>query len=120
MWTSRVFAMFIVFIFILFIIFGDGWKGFYSIFFDRLIAAFSMKGNVGFLIYVADAVGYVGSVSVLLVKEGMSLQIKWTQFFSESVMILSLVGVFITLYAMYYFYNKQKGSIPASPSKMSF
>jgi len=93
---------------------------FNSIFFDRLIAAFSMKGNVGFLIYVADAVGYVGSVSVLLVKEGMSLQIKWTQFFSESVMILSFVGVFITLYAMYYFYNKQKESLPASPSKMNF
>jgi len=51
-------------------------------------------------------VGYVGSVSVLLVKEGMSLQIQWTQFFSQSVMILSLVGVFITIYVMYYFYKK--------------
>ena len=79
---------------------------FNSIFFDRLIAAFSMKGNVGFFIYVADSVGYVGSVSVLLVKEGMSLQIQWTQFFSQSVMILSLVGVFITIYVMYYFYKK--------------
>ena len=49
---------------------------FNSIFFDRLIAAFSMKGNAGFFIYVADSVGYVGSVSVMLVKEGMSLEIK--------------------------------------------
>jgi hypothetical protein len=79
---------------------------FNSIFFDRLIAAFSMKGNVGFFIYVADSVGYVGSVMVMLAKEGMSIQIKWTKFFSESVMILSFVGVFITLYAMYYFYKK--------------
>jgi len=83
---------------------------FNSIFFDRLIAAFSMKGNVGFFIYVADSVGYVGSVSVLLVKEGMSLQIKWTQFFSQSVMILSLLGIFITLYAMYYFSKKHKAT----------
>jgi hypothetical protein len=81
---------------------------FNSIFFDRLIAAFSMKGNAGFFIYVADAVGYLGSVSVMLMKEGMSLQIKWTQFFSQSVMILSFVGVFITLYAMYYFFSKAK------------
>jgi len=79
---------------------------FNSIFFDRLIAAFSMKGNVGFFIYVADSVGYVGSVMVMLAKEGMSIQIKWTKFFSESVMILSFIGVFITLYAMYYFYKK--------------
>jgi len=79
---------------------------FNSIFFDRLIAAFSMKGNVGFFIYLADSVGYLGSVSVMLVKESMRLHIKWTQFFSQSVMILSLVGVFITIYAMYYFYKK--------------
>jgi MFS family permease len=87
---------------------------FNSIFFDRLIAAFSMKGNAGFFIYVADSVGYVGSVSVMLVKEGMSLEIKWTQFFSQSVMILSFVGVFITLYAMYYFTKKHKASLVAA------
>jgi MFS family permease len=87
---------------------------FNSIFFDRLIAAFSMKGNAGFFIYVADSVGYVGSVTVMLVKEGMSLEIKWTQFFSQSVMILSFVGVFITLYAMYYFTKKHKASLVAA------
>ena len=87
---------------------------FNSIFFDRLIAAFYMKGNAGFFIYVADSVGYVGSVSVMLVKEGMSLEIKWTQFFSQSVMILSFVGVFITLYAMYYFTKKHKASLVAA------
>ena len=44
------------------------------------------------------------------IMEGMSLQIKWTQFFSQSVMILSLVGIFITLYAMYYFSKKHKAT----------
>jgi hypothetical protein len=81
---------------------------FNSIYFDRLIAAFSMKGNAGFFIYLADAVGYVGSVSVMLVKEGMSLEIKWTAFFSQNVMMLSFVGVFITIYAMYYFFTRAK------------
>ena len=81
---------------------------FNSIFFDRLIAAFSMKGNAGFFIYLADSVGYVGSVSVMLVKEGMSLDIKWTAFFSQNVMALSLIGVFITIYAMYYFSSRAK------------
>ncbi len=81
---------------------------FNSIFFDRLIAAFSMKGNAGFFIYVADSVGYVGSVSVMLVKEGLTIPIQWTKFFSQSVMILSFVGVFITLFAMLYFYKKHQ------------
>jgi Family of unknown function (DUF5690) len=81
---------------------------FNSIFFDRLIAAFSMKGNAGFFIYVADSVGYVGSVSVMLVKEGLTIPIQWTKFFSQSVMILSFIGVFITLFAMFYFYKKHQ------------
>jgi hypothetical protein len=81
---------------------------FNSIFFDRLIAAFSMKGNAGFFIYFADSIGYVGSVSVMLVKEGLDLNIQWTKFFSQSVMALSFVGVLITLYAIYYFAQKHK------------
>jgi hypothetical protein len=76
---------------------------FNSIYFDRLIAAFSMKGNAGFFIYVVDSIGYVGSVSVMLVKEGANLDIRWVDFFSKNVMLLSFVGVFITLYAIYYF-----------------
>ena len=85
-------------------------NSFNSIFFDRLIAAFSMKGNAGFFIYLADSVGYVGSVSVMLVKEGMSLDIKWTAFFSQNVMALSFIGVFITIYAMYYFSSRAKSA----------
>ncbi len=81
---------------------------FNSIYFDRLIAAFSIKGNAGFFIYLADSIGYVGSVSVMLVKEGMTLDIAWTAFFAQSVMILSFVGLFITAYAMYYFNKKRK------------
>jgi hypothetical protein len=81
---------------------------FNSIFFDRLIAAFSMKANAGFFIYVADSIGYVGSVSVMLLKEGFSLHIKWVQFFSQSVIWLSLIGVFITIYSLYYFFSKSK------------
>jgi MFS family permease len=81
---------------------------FNSIYFDRLIAAYSIKGNAGFFIYVADSIGYVGSVTVMLVKEGMTLQIEWTAFFAQSVMILSFVGLFITAYAMYYFASKSR------------
>jgi hypothetical protein len=46
----------------------------------------------------------------MLVKEGMSLDIKWTAFFSQNVMLLSFIGVFITIYAMYYFFSKAKSA----------
>jgi hypothetical protein len=42
---------------------------FNGIYFDRMIAAFDIKGNVGFLIYIVDSFGYLGSVLILLVQE---------------------------------------------------
>ena len=81
---------------------------FNSVFFERMIAAFRFTGNVGFLIYLADSFGYLGSVSVLLSKEIFKVQLNWVQFFSNSVMILSVVGVAITIYAAWYFYQKKK------------
>lgn len=81
---------------------------FNSVFFERMIAAFRFTGNAGFLIYVADSFGYLGSVSVLLSKEIFKVQLNWVHFFSNSVMLLSIAGVIITGYSMYYFYHKQK------------
>lgn len=81
---------------------------FNSVFFERMIAAFRFTGNAGFLIYVADSFGYLGSVSVLLSKEIFKVQLNWVHFFSNSVMLLSVAGVLITGYSMYYFYHKQK------------
>jgi len=80
---------------------------FNAVYFERMIAAFQFTGNAGFLIYVADSFGYLGSVSVLLSKEIFKVQLNWVHFFSNSVMALSVVGVLITLYAMYYFYKKK-------------
>lgn len=79
---------------------------FNSIFFERMIAAFKFTGNVGFLIYLADSFGYLGSVGVLLSKEIFKVQLNWVQFFSNSVIILSIIGVIITTYSFYYFRKK--------------
>jgi MFS family permease len=81
---------------------------FNSVYFERLIATFRFTGNVGFLIYVADSFGYLGSVSVLLSKEIFKVQLNWVHFFSNSVMVLSVVGVFISIYAARYFAKKWK------------
>jgi MFS family permease len=54
---------------------------FNCIFFDRLIATFRIKGNAGFLIYIADSFGYLGSMGVLLYKNFGQANISWLQFF---------------------------------------
>lgn len=84
---------------------------FNAIFFDRLISTFKYASNVGFLIYIADAFGYVGSIGVLLSKEIFKVKLNWVTFFSSSVMILSVVGVVLTFYSLYYFSKKYRKMI---------
>ena len=81
---------------------------FNSVFFDRLIAAFKHTGNVGFLIYLADSFGYVGSVGVMLSKEIFKVQLNWVTFFSNSVIWLSLAGLALTIFSSFYFYAKYR------------
>jgi hypothetical protein len=87
---------------------------FNCIFFERLIATFKFPGNVGFLIYVADAFGYLGSVGVLITKEILHVKLRWTSFYSYGVAFLSIVGVAGTIVSLIYFstkYKKEKGAI---------
>lgn len=84
---------------------------FNSVFFERLIATFRHTGNVGFLIYVADSFGYVGSLGVMLSKEILKVQLNWVTFFSTSVIGLSIAGLFLTVFSFIYFYTKYKAMV---------
>lgn len=56
---------------------------FHCLLFERLVALLRFKGNVGFLFYVADALGYTGSVAVMLFKELGSFETTWIRFFIQ-------------------------------------
>ncbi len=81
---------------------------FNAVFFDRLISTFKYTSNVGFLIYIADSFGYVGSIGVLLSKEILKIKLNWVTFFSNSVVLLSVVGCLLTLFSLYYFTKKYR------------
>jgi MFS family permease len=81
---------------------------FNAIYFERMIASFRLVGNVGFLIYIIDAFGYLGSVTVMLFKETQKFQVRWTDFFANAVVGLAAIGITGTLFALYYFSSKHK------------
>lgn len=66
---------------------------FNSIFFERLIATFRMAANVGFLIYLTDAFGYLGSVSLMVAKETLRFGIAWSTYYAWGVSAFALVGL---------------------------
>ena len=55
---------------------------FQTIFFDRFIACFQIRGNVGFFIALNDFLGYTGTIIVLVAKELFSPDIDWAHFYN--------------------------------------
>ncbi len=85
-----------------------GYIPFNSSFFDRLLAAFNVKGTVGFVMYLADSIGYLGSVSVLFYKQFGQPQLSWLEFFMNGAYILSVIGSLLAIASMIYFQKKKR------------
>ena len=81
---------------------------FNCLFFDRFIAAFKIKGNAGFFIYIADAFGYLGSVAVLLYKNFGQPNLSWLDFFMDGAYLIALMGIVVTISSMIYLNKKKK------------
>lgn len=68
---------------------------FQTIFFDRFIACFKIKGNVGFFIAIIDFIGYVGTVSLLSIKEMFKVDLEWFALFNKMAMTVGVLGTVI-------------------------
>ncbi|WP_239057416.1 DUF5690 family protein [Muricauda sp. TY007] len=81
---------------------------FNCLFFDRFIATFKVKGNSGFLIYIADAFGYVGSVLVLLYKNFGQGNLSWLNFFVYGTYAVACIGICSTIILFIHFASRRK------------
>jgi hypothetical protein len=79
---------------------------FNAMLFDRLIAASNTIGTAGFLIYVADASGYLGSCALLLWRNFGLMQLNWLQVFSASAYFTSVAGMILMGLSAWYFVRK--------------
>jgi hypothetical protein len=80
-----------------------GYVPYNAIFFERFIASFNYKSNVGFLMYVSDSCGYLASVSVLMIKEFGRPSVSWSAFFNEGVLLVCCVGGICAILSLIYF-----------------
>jgi hypothetical protein len=80
-----------------------GYVPFNCVLFDRLIAATGSVGTAGFLIYVADAFGYLGSTVLLLYKSLGQPKLPWLPFFYGVGYLAAFVcSITFALSAMYF------------------
>ena len=83
---------------------------FNALYYERMIASYRLNANVGFLIYISDSFGYLGSVVLLLMKELVGIKVSWLTFFTGMVTIICCVGIVGTFVALVYFKKKYTAS----------
>jgi hypothetical protein len=84
-----------------------GYIPFNTIVYERLISMLKEPVNIGFLMYIADSAGYLGSMAVLLMKEFALFSTNWTSFYFIAVNFTVLSGILFVIISLIYF-NKRK------------
>ena len=80
---------------------------FQTLFFERFIACFRIRGNVGFFIITLDFIGYMGTVLVLVLKECFKPNIDWLHFYNLMsgyvgvICAMAFMGALVYLLARY-------------------
>lgn len=83
-----------------------GYTPFNALLFDRFIAASGRTGTAGFLIYVADAAGYLSSVALLTFYNFVGVKISWVGFLAAVSYAAALAGVILLVGAGLYFQRR--------------
>ncbi len=94
-----------------------GYVPYNSVLFDRLIPALGVVGTAGFLIYVTDAFGYLGSVVLLLYKNFGKPNLSWLDFFTAFSHASAWLGVALFVVSAIYFARTPTTPAKARPSE---
>ena len=88
-----------------------------SVLFDRLMASTRVVGTAVFAIYVADSIGYTGSVGVQLFKDLAQGNVSRLGFFKGFTYFVSILGVVCLVSSCIYFLRRQKSDALPEKSK---
>ncbi len=82
-----------------------GYVPFGCVLFDRLIAAIRFVGTAGFMIYLADSFGYLGSVALMLYKNFGQPNLPWLKFFVQFSYVTSVLCTVCFVFSLVYFFR---------------
>ncbi|MBB1269126.1 hypothetical protein H5073_07110 [Shewanella sp. SR44-3] len=71
--------------------------------YDRLIASLGVTANAGFLIYLSDSAGYLGSVGILLYRTFSQADMSWLDFFITTTYGVAVVSASLVAMSLVYF-----------------
>jgi hypothetical protein len=81
--------------------------------FERLISILREKANMGFLMYIADSIGYTGYMLLILFRHSLKSEENILSSFITMSFILGIAGILIVIFSHGYFKIKFKKTRPA-------
>lgn len=94
-----------------------GFMPFNCTLFDRLVAATPNLANAGFLMYIADSGGYVGSISIMLYRALFESELQWLDFVLHISFVAGIIGFSAMLLAMTFFELRLGQGLPVKLRK---
>ncbi|MFC6632676.1 DUF5690 family protein [Microbulbifer taiwanensis] len=91
-----------------------GYVPFNCLLFERLVACTRSLGNAGFVIYLADSAGYLGSIGVMLYKTFGQPNLDWLDFTLQFTYAVGFACVLLMLLSTLYF-RRLRRTTPAQP-----
>jgi len=82
--------------------------------FERLLAMTRDRGNIGFLLYVADSVGYLGYVAVLVLRRTITVGVDFVEFFLLACWLTC--GLSLACLALSWRYFATRSAAPVGPT----
>jgi MFS family permease len=85
-----------------------GYTIFQGIIFERMVAVLKERANAGFLMYFADSFGYLGSATILLLRNFATEAVNWVTIFTWACYITAGVNLVLGVVALVYFERRVK------------
>ncbi len=79
---------------------------FHTTLFERLIAVFRERGTIGYLMYLADATGYLAYVGLIICKNLLPATVNFLQLFMASSLLIAAVSAIMTIALMAYYHRR--------------
>ena len=76
---------------------------FHTTVFERMLAVFRETGTIGYLMYLADAFGYLGYLGIIIFRNTASIEIRYLELLTWVSVVIAVISTLFACMLMIYY-----------------